>query len=124
MIDITDAEWKVMECLWAKSPKTVRELTEELVEATAWKRHTVISFLNRLMAKGAVLRKEDSAVHEYIPLVSREEAVKSETKTYLGKIKPHSLLQLVSYFSDDENLNREETESLRQLIKHLEEGGE
>lgn len=60
MIDITGAEWKVMECLWAKSPKTVRELTEELEETTAWKRHTVINFLNRLMAKGAVLRKGDS----------------------------------------------------------------
>ena len=39
-IDLTDAEWSVMECLWERSPLTAREAAAALERKTGWKRST------------------------------------------------------------------------------------
>lgn len=120
-MNITDAEWKVMEFLWDEAPLTVRQLTERLEPVTQWKRHTVISFLNRLEAKGAV-EKQERTVYQYIPLVSREEAAKVEAQSFFEKVKPDSLMQLFSYFTPDDKLTKKEQKALQDLIERLDEG--
>ena len=37
-MSMTEAEWQVMERLWAQAPRTGRELCEELRAATGWSR--------------------------------------------------------------------------------------
>ncbi|HHU52876.1 MAG TPA: BlaI/MecI/CopY family transcriptional regulator [Clostridiaceae bacterium] len=122
-MNITDAEWKVMECLWQEAPQSVRQLTEKLQTETSWKRHTVISFLNRLEAKGAIKKCEDSDIYQYIPLISKKEASQAEAKTFYDKVKPNSLLQLISYFSPEQALSEEEQQALLELVESLEEKG-
>ena len=38
-MNLTDAEWNVMECLWEKSPRTGRETTEWLEEKMVEPQH-------------------------------------------------------------------------------------
>ena len=52
--NLTDAEWKLMHRLWEQSPQTITQLTTTLREETGWEKHTVITMLTRLEAKGAV----------------------------------------------------------------------
>lgn len=37
-INLTEAEWSVMECLWEKSPLTGRQVTECMEQKIGWKR--------------------------------------------------------------------------------------
>ena len=37
-IDLTQAEWQLMEKLWDHAPQTGRELTEAMAAQTGWKR--------------------------------------------------------------------------------------
>ena len=51
--NLTDAEWKLMHRLWETAPQTITQLTAALREETGWEKHTVITMLSRLEAKGA-----------------------------------------------------------------------
>ena len=51
--NLTDAEWKLMHRLWEQSPQTITQLTAALSAETGWEKHTVITMLTRLEAKGA-----------------------------------------------------------------------
>ena len=45
---LSDGEWRIMNLLWAKSPRRVPELTEALAAETGWSRATVNMMLTRL----------------------------------------------------------------------------
>ena len=53
--DITDAELAVIRTLWERGPATIRELTE-LLYADVSQYSTVKKLLERLEAKGCVIR--------------------------------------------------------------------
>ena len=64
--NLTDAEWKLMHRLWEQSPQTITQLTTALSAETGWEKHTVITMLTRLEAKGAV-RHETGGPSSSIP---------------------------------------------------------
>ena len=42
-VRLTDAEWQVMECLWAGAPMSGREVTQALEPKTGWSRSTILT---------------------------------------------------------------------------------
>lgn len=54
-MDLTPAEWRVMECLWERAPQTGREVTERMAAVMGWSRSTTLTLLKRLTDKGIVL---------------------------------------------------------------------
>ena len=65
--NLSDGEWKLMNRLWAHSPRTITELTAELKEETGWGKNTIITMLGRLEAKGAVRHEEGARAKRYFP---------------------------------------------------------
>ncbi len=62
-------------------PRTMGEITRVLEPATGWTRHTVITLLKRMQEKGSVQVDESGPVKTYSPLIDREEASASQTKS-------------------------------------------
>ncbi len=50
-LSLTDAEWSVMEQLWAAPGSTGRALTAALEQKTGWSRSTTLTLLRRLVEK-------------------------------------------------------------------------
>lgn len=69
--NLTDAEWKLMHRLWEQSPQTITQLTAALSAETGWEKHTVITMLIRLEAKGAVRHEEGARAKQFPPPSSR-----------------------------------------------------
>lgn len=69
--NLTDAEWKLMHRLWEQSPQTITQLTAALSAETGWEKHTVITMLIRLEAKGAVRHEAGGRAK---PVLSRRRA--------------------------------------------------
>ena len=69
--NLTDAEWKLMHRLWETAPQTITQLTAALREETGWEKHTVITMLSRLEAKGAVRHEEGARAKQFSPPSSR-----------------------------------------------------
>lgn len=83
-IDLTEAEWTLMEQLWGAPGQTGRALTDALHAKTSWARSTTLTLLRRLTEKGAVRTEVQDGMHVYFPAVSREDAPRGRRATCLA----------------------------------------
>lgn len=82
IINLSDAEWKLMNRLWQSSPCTITGLVADFKDDTGWSKHTIISMLSRLEAKGTVRYNEGKRAKQFYPIINREDAQIEETKTF------------------------------------------
>ncbi len=104
---ITNAEWKIMELLWEKSPRTITELTRSLKEDTGWTKQTIINMLRRMEEKGRVKYEESSKAKLFYPAITKEEAEKEETDALIEKAFSGSPSLLISTMIQKYELNDE-----------------
>ena len=120
-ISLTQAEWSVMECLWAEGPLTGREVTARMEDRCGWSRSTTLTLLSRLEAKGAVSSApEGKGPKVFSPVLRREDAALRETEDFLGRVYHGSLSLMVSAMTQKQALSREELDQLYELLKGLE----
>ena len=63
--ELSDGEWVLMNQLWTEAPRTITQLTAALKEDAGWSKHTIISMLSRLEAKGAVGYRDNGRAKAY-----------------------------------------------------------
>ena len=116
-IQCTDAEWKILEVLWDKAPRTMSEITHELEPATGWTRHTVITLLKRMQEKGTVAVDESGDVKRYSPLLSQEEASSQETKKLLSHVFSGKASLLINHLVDSGEITLKEMDELMDMMR-------
>ena len=112
-VQVTEAEWKIMEVLWDHAPRTMTEITAVLAPETGWTRHTVITLLKRMTEKGSVSVDESERAKKYTPLITREEASAEETHKFLSHVFKGKASLLVSHLVDAGDLSEDD---LRQIL--------
>lgn len=121
-INLSDGEWKLMAQLWESSPQTITQLTAALKDETGWEKHTVITMLSRLEAKGAV--GHDGATPKgYSPVLLRADAEKRETESFLDKVYGGRLGLMMSAMVDSRALTAEDVAELSAILEKA-KGGE
>ena len=119
-VNLTAAEWSVMECLWEHSPLTGREVTAQMQERCGWSRSTTLTLLSRMEAKGAVTGDSESGIKAFRPLVCREDVALQETESFLDRVYNGSLSLMVSSLTRKQSLSQEEIDELYAVLKNLE----
>jgi len=123
-VKLTDTEWKIMMVLWKESPLTCRQIEDDLKEETGWTRHTIISFLKRMMKKEYVRMEEANPARLYYPLLEKDITVLQETRSFAEKIFGGKMGLIVSSLADNEDITKDELNSMLQsLEKALKEIG-
>ena len=117
-VELSAGEWKLMNQLWQNAPRTITQLVADLADDTGWAKHTVITMLNRLEAKGAVRHEEGGRAKEYYPAVEKAGVALRETESLLDRIYGGSLGLLVNAFVEQKGISESER---AQLLKILEE---
>ncbi len=115
--NLTDAEWKLMHRLWDSAPQTITQLTTTLREETGWEKHTVITMLSRLEAKGAVRHEEGARAKQFYPAIAQSDAARAETENFLGKVYGGSLGLMMSAMVEGRALTREDIDELSAILE-------
>ena len=123
-INLTESEWYVLECLWESSPRTGREITQELEKIAGWNRSTTLTLLSRLEAKGAISSNRDGSKKTFSAALHREDAIMHETEDFLSRVYRGSLSLLVSSMTKKKALSQKEINELYAMLKDLEGGTE
>jgi len=121
-INLTQAEWQVMEILWQGKEFTGREIVDALSKSEGWSRSTILTLLSRLENKGIVSSNTDGALKTFSAVLGREDAALFETESLLSKLYGGSLSLMVSTLAQRENLSRSEIDELYDVLRRLEEG--
>ncbi|KGK86873.1 beta-lactamase [Desulfosporosinus sp. HMP52] len=120
--NISDAEWEVMKICWLKSvPCTANEIVKALEEPTDWKPNTIKTLIGRLVKKGALGFKEEGRVYIYYPLVTEQECIQAESKSFLTRVFGGALKPMLVNFLKDEKLSQDDIEELKRLLEDRKE---
>jgi BlaI family penicillinase repressor len=114
---ISEAEWEVMKICWSKSPVTSQEVIEALASKHDWHPKTVKTLLNRLVKKRALGFEKDGRAYLYQPLVSENDCVSAESKSFLDRVFGGSLKPMLSHFVESRKLSPAEIAELKSLLK-------
>lgn len=120
-IIISDGEWKVMNVLWDNSPRSLATIVKELENDTGWSKATVFVMLKRLIAKNAVSVDTSGKVQLYSPLINKNEATITETRSFLKKVYGGSIGMMISSMSGQNTLSNEEIAELRKILDEAEQ---
>ena len=119
-IKLTGSEWSVLDCLWEKSPQTVMQLVARLGEKVGWAKSTTITTLRRMEEKGLVRCEIIGKGKSYTPAVEREQAVISETRSFLERVYRGSVGLMMSAMARQQELSPEEIAELRDILAQAE----
>ena len=115
-LQISDAEWAVMEPIWAAGACTAAEVIKQLRATHDWNHSTIRTLLARLVEKGALAYDVDGSRYIYKAAVSRQRCVRQESRSFLEKAFGGDVAALLAHFVSEAALNREQIEQLRQLL--------
>lgn len=113
---ISDAEWQVMKILWDKSPVTSSEIVEKLKPVMKWSPTTIYTLMNRLVNKKAIEIEEGSSPYKCYPLISQEECIREENKSFLKKVYDGSMNLMLVNIVESEKLSDKEIEELKKIL--------
>lgn len=120
--NISESEWKVMECLWNEPNLTLKEIADKLKD-TNWRYTTIRTLVTRLMEKGVIdADKTSTANFKYFPVAPEKECKVEETKSFLTRVFDGSIAMMVSTLAKGEALSKGEVEELKKIIESMEEG--
>ena len=114
---LTQAELRIMNVLWLKGAGTVQAILESLSEKPTLAYNSVLTTIRVLERKGYVKHSKDGRAHVYSALVGRKEASRSEIRHLVGRFFKDSHEQLVLNVLEDQGVESEELDRLRQMLE-------
>jgi BlaI family penicillinase repressor len=123
-IGISEAESRIMEVLWRKSPQTPEEIIAVATTANGWGAGTVRTLITRLLRKKALVGVRQGGRYFYRPLLSRAEYVQRESQSLLDRLFQGQIAPLVAHFAEHRALTAADMKKLKALIAKLEDDGD
>jgi BlaI family penicillinase repressor len=123
-ITLSEGEWRIMKLMWASSPRSLRELTNELSGQTGWTRPTIHVMLKRLIAKGAIGMDDSGKVQKYYPMIKRQDVAPEETESFLNRVYDGSIGMLFSALTERRALSASDIAELRRILDDAEKNKE
>lgn len=114
---ISESEWEIMKIIWRNSPITAEQITHLLPDEFGWSDKTVRTFINRLLKKGVIGFEKEGRSYKYYPLVSEEECIKSESKSFLKRVFGGAAHMMVTNFIEEIDLSDKEIEQLQRILQ-------
>jgi Predicted transcriptional regulator len=117
---LTEAELRIMNVLWARGSGTVQQVLDSISQLPSLAYNSVLTTIRVLEKKGYLKHLKDGRAHIYTPLVGKKEATRSEIRHLVSRFFKDSHEQLVLNVIEDQTLEPEEIERLRQMLDRAE----
>ncbi|MBZ9618270.1 BlaI/MecI/CopY family transcriptional regulator [Clostridium estertheticum] len=114
---ITNAEWEIMKIIWINPKITAINITNELNDKFEWKLATVKTLINRLLTKSAIGFNKVGYEYLYFPLVSENECIKSERKSFINRVFNGSMQSLLLNFTQSQEISETDIEELITILE-------
>jgi len=113
---MSDSEKEVMRFVWAAggSVSSARLLDDLKAINKAWKPNTVLTFLARLVEKGILTAVRHGRSNEYIPLITENEYIQFETRSFLDSVHEGSVKSFITALYEGNDLTSEEITELKE----------
>lgn len=119
---LPDSELEVMMAIWTLGRKVNRmEIEGELERGGELSPTTILSLLSRLEKKGFVSVEKNGKQNIYEALVSQEDYLQAESKTFLEKMYNNSITNFMMALYSGKKPSRKQLDELQDLINNFKE---
>ena len=113
--DLTKAEDQIMQILWLIEKGFIHDILSHFPEPKP-AYNTVSTVVRILERKGFINHNTYGKTHEYFPLISKKDYTQKYFKKFLTNYFSNSHKELVSFFTNNENIDIKELEEIRRLM--------
>jgi predicted transcriptional regulator len=117
-------ELEVLRFVSDHAPVTVREVAERFAVERGLARTTMFTVMERLRAKGFLVRESGEGGYAYRPVQAKTEMLRNLVGDFVERTLGGSLTPFVAYLAERRETSPEEIEQLRALVKELEKDGD
>ena len=115
-MQISDAEWIVMNLIWGSQPIDSGQVIERLAEANGWSAATVKTMLHRLVKKGALSHEVDGKKYLYRANVRRHDCIRKASRSFLDRVFGGQAAPALLHLVKTSKLSPDEVAQLRALL--------
>jgi predicted transcriptional regulator len=116
--DITESELAVLRILWDRGTATIRHLTDALYSGGGAAQYaTVQKLLDRMEAKAFVRRDRSLFVHQFVPVLDRDQLIGRRVRSLVETLCDGSLTPLLTHLARAGDLTDEDRQALRAIIE-------
>ena len=115
-MQISDAEWIVMNLIWSSSPIEAAEVINEIAAANGWSSATVKTMLHRLVRKGALATEQNGKKYLYTPAVRRDSCVRQASRSFLERVFGGDATPALIHFVKTAKLTDKDVEQIRAML--------
>jgi BlaI family penicillinase repressor len=119
-VRISDSEWRVMSLVWDKTPVAAGDIVEALSKPAGWHPRTIRTMLDRLVKKRALKATPDGKRYLYEPLVSMEDCVRRESRSFLQRVFGGEPAPMLLHLVRESKLSPHEIKELKRLLTQKE----
>lgn len=113
---ISNAEWEVMKIIWNYSEISSVNIIQELKDKSEWKPPTVKTLINRLLNKNAIGFNKLGNEYLYFPLISEDECIKLESKSFINRVFNGSIKSMLLTFAASKEISETDIEELKSIL--------
>ena len=114
---LPDAELEVMQAIWAcEAPAARADIERILYKTHPMAMTTLLTLLTRLAEKGFVRIEKVGRSSRYLPLVSREDYLSAQSKSFVDKLCGGSISTFAAALCSS-GLSKEELAQLRDMLE-------
>lgn len=116
MKELTRAEEQIMQILWDLKKGFIKDMVEKFPEPKP--ANTTISTVVKILeTKGFVAHKVYGKIHEYYPIIAKEDYTKGYLGNFMKNYFNSSYKKMVSFFARDNDVSIEELEEMMHILE-------
>jgi len=116
MKELTRLEEQIMQVLWKIGKGFVNDILDRMPEPKP-AYNTVSTIVRILEKKGFVNYTAMGKSHQYFPAVSKKDYTRNYMRRFVNNYFGNSYKEMVSFFTQEENLSLEEMDEIRKFMK-------
>ena len=114
--ELTPAQMEILEIVWDRGSATVGELHETLASRRPVARNTVLTMMNRLVAKGRLSRRPEGSLFRYYATATRKRTLRTLAARFVDGIFGGRADELVLTLLQS-GISAEEADRIRARLK-------
>jgi BlaI family penicillinase repressor len=115
-VELSDAEWLIMNLIWERQPLMAQEIITELKEPSGWSPASIRTMLHRLIKKKALDYQPEGNRYLYRAAVRRADCVRRAARSFLDRVFDGEAAPLLAHFVRTARFTPDELAELRKLL--------
>ncbi|EMB16499.1 BlaI/MecI/CopY family transcriptional regulator [Rhodopirellula europaea] len=115
-MQLSDAEWIVMNLIWDSGPTEASDVIAALGADNGWSDATVKTMLHRLVKKGALTTEQIGKKYRYTVAVRRSACVRKASRSFLDVVFGGDAAPALLHLVKTSKLSEDDLDQLRELL--------